>query len=62
MSVGDVDRAFQKLLQAGAESPFPCPNGTWDGDEFVIADGRHEYIAALMLGKTHILVAWLDTQ
>jgi hypothetical protein len=60
MAVGDVGNAYQKLLQLGDGSMWPCPNGEWAGDVFVLADGRHEYIAALMLGRTHILVAWLE--
>lgn len=56
-----VAAAWQKLLQLGADSLHPCPNGHWDGDEFVIHDGRHEYVAAVMLGREQILVAWVDT-
>ena len=59
MAVGDVDRAYQKRLQAGDAQPFPCPNGEWDGDEFELHDGRHEWVAAVMLGQSHLLVAWL---
>jgi hypothetical protein len=61
MAVGDVDRAFQKRLQLGTDQPFPCPNGIWDEDGwFVIYDGRHEFVACLMLGLTHLLVAWVE--
>lgn len=61
MAVGDVDRAFQKLIQLGGNSPFPSPYGRWLEDgAFEIIDGRHEFIASLMLGKTHILVAWIQ--
>lgn len=60
MSVGDVDRAYQKLLQCGADQPFPCPNGQWPEEQFVIHDGRHAYVAALMLGWSHLLVAWIE--
>lgn len=60
MAVGDVGESYQKILQLGDRSRFPCPNGHWEGDEFVIHDGRHEFVASLMLGKTHILVAWVD--
>lgn len=60
MGVGDVGAAHQKLLQLGADSLHPCPNGHWEGDEFVIHDGRHEYLASLMLGRTDILVAWVE--
>lgn len=62
MAVGDVDRAYQKLLQCGSNSPWPCPRGHWAGERFVIVDGRHEYVAALMLGRTHVLVAWIEDQ
>lgn len=69
MAVGDVDRAFQKLLQLGDKSQWPCPNGRWrhdvDGkggnwEVFVIEDGRHEWMASVMLGRTHLLVAWME--
>lgn len=60
MSVGDVAGAWQKLLQLGEDSLHPCPNGHWEGDEFVIHDGRHEYVAAVMHGRTDILVAWVE--
>jgi hypothetical protein len=60
VDVGDVDRAFQRVLQLGESSMWPCPNGHWDGERFVIEDGRHEYIASLMLGRTHLLVAWTE--
>ena len=60
MAVGDVDRAYQRRLQLGDHQPWPCPNGEWDGETFVIHDGRHDYVAALMLGQEYILVAWLE--
>jgi hypothetical protein len=58
MSIGDVNSAYQKRLQLGDHQPWPCPRGYWSDMRFVIEDGRHEYVAALMLGQTHILVAW----
>lgn len=60
MAVGDVDRAYQKKLQLGSSQSWPPPNGYWEGDTFVIQDGRHEYIASVMLGHTHLFVAWID--
>lgn len=60
MAVGDVDRAYQKLIQLGNHSPWPCIRGEWDGEKFKIIDGRHEFIASLMLGKAYILVAWVE--
>lgn len=61
MAVGDVAAAYQKRLQWGEQQPFPCPYGEWEEDAFVIHDGRHEYVAALMLGFEALLVAWIDT-
>ena len=60
MAIGDVKSSFERRLQLGDHQPWPCPRGEWQGDEFVIIDGRHEYVAALMLGQDHILVAWPD--
>jgi hypothetical protein len=63
MAVGDVDRVYQRRLQIAPDQPWPPPRGHWlDGDKFMIEDGRHEYVAALMLGCTHILVAWVAFQ
>ena len=64
MAVGDVAAAYQKVIQLGTSSSWPCPRGYWsEGREdgaFVIVDGRHEWIASVMLGKEHILVAWIE--
>lgn len=60
MAVGDVDRAYQRRLQMGDRQEWPCPNGRWDGETFTILDGRHEWLSAVMLGQTHILVAWVE--
>lgn len=60
MAVGDVDRAYQRRLQLGDRQPWPCPRGRWDGGRFVVEDGRHDFIACLMLGHEHILVAWME--
>lgn len=60
MAVGDIDRAYQKRLQTGGNHPFPCPNGRWDGDVFVIHDGRHEWLATIALGHAQMLVAWIE--
>lgn len=59
MAIGDVDRAYQRRIQIAPNQPFPPPRGRWRStDKFIIEDGRHDYVAALMLGVTHILVAW----
>ena len=58
MSIGDVKSSYERRLQLGDHQPWPCPRGEWDGEDFVIHDGRHEYVAAVMLGHDHLLVAW----
>lgn len=60
MAVGDVAAAYDKCLQLGRDEQFPCPTGYWEGETFVLLDGRHHWIASIMLGKTHILVAWIE--
>lgn len=60
MAVGDIDIAYRKQLALGDHQAFPCPNGQWDGARFIIADGRHAFVAALMIGLTHLLVAWTE--
>lgn len=60
MAVGDVAKAFQEQLQLGDRQKWPCPRGHWDGDRFVLIDGRHEFVAKQMLGLEHILVAWAE--
>ncbi len=60
MAVGDVGAAFQKVLQAGKDQFYPCPFGYWSLSDFILVDGRHEWLARIMHGNTHILVAWLE--
>lgn len=59
MAVGDVSHAFSKRLAHGSNQPFPPPNGRWEDDHFIIHDGRHQWVASIMLGLEYILVAWL---
>jgi hypothetical protein len=54
-----VEKKWRKLLQQDGCASWPPINGKWDGDRFIVMDGRHEYLAALMLGWTHILVSWI---
>jgi hypothetical protein len=55
-----IERAYCRLLQLDQAQSFPPPNGVWQGERFVIYDGRHEYLAALAAGRTQLLVAWLE--
>jgi hypothetical protein len=60
MAVGDVDRAYQRQLQLGDKQRWPCPRGDWKGKNFILVDGRHAYVSALMLGFEQLLVAWVE--
>jgi hypothetical protein len=60
MALGDVQGAFQRRLGLGAYQAWPCPRGHWEGERFVIVDGRHEHVAAVLLGQEHLLVAWVE--
>lgn len=62
MAVGDVGVAYQKLLQLGNDEQWPCPTGRWseDGKTFLLADGRHQWVASVMLGREKMLVCWLE--
>lgn len=59
MAVGDVAAAYQRALQLGPDQAWPPPVGKWEGDTFAIYDGRHSYVAMLMLGFERIFVAWV---
>lgn len=61
MQPSDVERAMQRIMSCAPASPWPCPVGQWREDKrFAVHDGRHQAVAALMLGHSHILVAWVD--
>ena len=60
MAVGDVEAAYRRQLALGDHQAWPCPVGEWEGETFVIHDGRHAFLSALMLGFTHLLVAWVS--
>lgn len=60
MAIGDVNTSYQRLLQISGSQAWPPPTGYWRGKWFVIEDGRHTYVAALMLGYSHLLVAWVN--
>jgi hypothetical protein len=56
----EVERAYRRQLELGPEQAWPCPTGYWRPDRrFVLTDGRNRFVAALMLGVEHLLVAWL---
>jgi hypothetical protein len=55
-----VERAYREQLAEGASQAWPPPSGYWREDgRFVLTDGRHRFVAALMLGMRHLFVCWL---
>lgn len=62
MDFAAIERAGRRYLQAGDTQLWPPPYGHWDGDRFVICDGRHEFLALLALGRTRVFVAWLESE
>lgn len=60
MAIGDVKESFERQLQLGSSQRWPCPRGHWRGARFVVVDGRHQFVASLMLGLEQLLVAWLE--
>lgn len=59
MSPEAVEKKYRRLFQQGDGAPWPPIVGHWEGPRFVVCDGRHEYLAALMLGRNLLFVAWL---
>ena len=58
---GEVERAYRRQLELGSDQSWPPPTGYWRTDRrFVLTDGRHRYVASLMLGMEFLLVAWLE--
>lgn len=56
----EVERAYRRQLELADHQAWPPPTGYWrDDGRFVLTDGRNRYVAALMLGLEHLLVAWL---
>ena len=50
MSPEAVEKKFRRLLNLGDRAPWPPVVGHWEGERFLVDDGRHDCLAALMLG------------
>lgn len=59
MSPEAVKEKWVRMLNNGEAACWPPIVGHWEGGAFVISDGRHEFIASLMMGRTRVLAAWL---
>jgi hypothetical protein len=63
MAMGDVQRAYDEYLRLGSGTAWPCIFGRWldiECTRFKLDDGRHRYIASLMLGRQYMLAAWIQ--
>jgi hypothetical protein len=65
MDFAAIERAGRRLLQIGRAQTWPPIVGTWEGigsvtQRFIVLDGRHEFLAALALGREKVFVAWRE--
>jgi hypothetical protein len=60
MSPEAVEKKFRRLLNLGDAAPWPPIVGHWEEERFLVDDGRHDYLATLMLGRERLFVCWLD--
>ena len=61
MSPEAVEKKYRRLLSLGECAPWPPVVGHWEDGRFVVCDGRHDYLAALMIGCEKLFVCWLET-
>ena len=61
MSPEAVEKKFRRLLNIGDCAPWPPIVGHWEDGRFLVDDGRHDYLAALMIGREKLFVCWLET-
>jgi hypothetical protein len=60
MSPEAVEKKYRRLLNLGERAPWPPIVGHWEDGRFVGCDGRHDYLASLMIGHDKLFVCWLD--
>lgn len=67
MAVGDIGRKYDELMGERHWRPgyqlSPPPKGFWEVEvdgrvNFVVADGRHRTITAILMGDRRLLVRW----
>lgn len=61
MSPEAVEKKFRRLLNIGDCAPWPPVVGHWGDGRFLVDDGRHDYLAALMIGRDKPYACWLET-
>ena len=60
MSPEAVEKKYRRLLNIGDCAPWPPIVGHWEDGRFIVWDGRHDYLAALMMGRDKLFVCWLE--
>ena len=56
-----VEKRFRVLLNLGECAEWPPIVGHWRCDgRFAVDDGRHTYLASLMIGRRDLFVCWLS--
>lgn len=60
MSPEAVEKKFRRLLNIGDCAPWPLVVGHWENGRFLVDDGRHDYLAAQMMGRDKLFVCWLE--
>lgn len=60
MAVAAVEEKVRRFTSIRGGQSYPVPVGRWRDGRFHLEDGRHTYIASLMLGRKTMLVAWVE--
>jgi hypothetical protein len=60
MAVASVEEKVRRASAYPGREFYPLPVGKWVERRFHLWDGRHRYIAALMLGQETMLVCWTE--
>jgi hypothetical protein len=60
MAVAAVEDKVRQYTSIKEGSAYPLPIIEWIDGKPVLKDGRHRYIASLMLGRKTMLVAWVE--
>jgi hypothetical protein len=60
MGVEGVRDKINQWLSHKEGQSYPLPVGEWKDGKLHLWDGRHRYIAALMLARKSMLIAWVE--
>lgn len=60
MAIASVKEKIDQFTHIKTGEAYPLPLGAWQDGRFHLWDGRHRYIAALMLARETMLVAWIE--